>query len=483
MKAFVLNGDERSQKLTIQANIPFVELYKKARFSYMTDPATNPYDGDVNLPRNEFYQRRVDDRRVSSIKSFIKNAILGEKANKQVAVLFPTAMLLAANSEKELRKGEIYDLNDIFSTDEPFYIVDGQHRLYSMRALYEDVMQKDMFNTEDDEMVLRYLRNYRFNCTILLNFDLWEQAQVFADVNFNQKRVSTSLYYSIYGMNYSSNPSDWQRNYIFIAHSLVAFLNSHPTSPLLGCIKMLGSGKGFISQASLADSLMQNIKSPRGIWYVDPNDMEKPPVYKYMAVEILSFISAIKKKFAEFWPIEGKHRSIICKTTGMGALLKLMAYLHMCKMPQNLWWTLLNSTESEILPDYEQFVVEYLKLIEPEKDRLFSLDGEFSGTGGKGLEQRLFGEMKKLIEEPVRRIVLHQTIYINKIRVRVKVYEDKNHFLMYDLSHYFQNKNQICPLKPDRELVTKSINDILQEIQSYINQVRPDATYVINSKF
>ena len=67
--------------------------------------------------------------------------------------------------------------------------------------------------------------------------------------------------------------------------------------------------------------------------------------------------------------------------------------------------------------------------------------------------------------------------------MRVKVYEDKNHFLTYDLSHYFLNKNQISPLKPDRDLVTKSISDILQEIQSYINQVRPDATYVINSKF
>lgn len=483
MKAFVLNGDERSQKLTLQANIPFVELYKKARFSYMTDPATNPYEGDVDLPRNEFYQRRIDEGRVSSIKNFIRNAILGEKANKQVAVLFPTAMLLAANSERELRIGDMYDLNDIFDTDEAFYIVDGQHRLYSMRSLYEDVMQKDMFNEEDDEMVLRYLRNYRFNCTILLNFDLWEQAQVFADVNFNQKRVSTSLYYSIYGMNYSSNPSDWQRNYIFIAHSLVAFLNSHPTSPLLGGIKMLGTGKGFISQASLADSLMQNIKSPRGIWYVDPNNMEKPPVYKYMAVEILSFLSAVKKKFDKFWPVEGRHRSIICKTTGMGALLRLMAYLHLYKMPRNLHQALLNSTVSEILPEYEQFVIEFLSLIEPEKYRLFSLDGEYSGTGGKGLELRLFAEMKDLIEEPVRRIVQQQTVDINGIPVKVKIYEDKDHFFTFELSHYFQNKDQMAPYRPGSGAIAESIDHLMYKLKSYVNQVQPDASYVINSGF
>lgn len=483
MKAFVLNGDEKSQKLTLQANIPFVELYRRARFSYMTDPATNPYEDDVDLPRNEYYQRRIDDGRVASIKKFIRKSILGEKANKQVAVLFPTAMLLAAKSEHELRIGETYDLDEITDSDGVFYIVDGQHRLYSMRSLYEDVMQKDMFNGEEDELVLKYLRNYRFNCTILLNFDLWEQAQVFADVNFNQKRVSTSLYYSIYGMNYSSNPSDWQRNYIFIAHSLVAFLNSHPTSPLLGGIKMLGSGKGFISQASLADTLMLNIRSPRGIWYVDPNDMEKPPVYKYMAVEILSFLSAVKKKFDKFWPNEGRHRSIICKTTGMGALLRLMAYLHTNKMPRALQQTLMNSTVSEILPEYEEFVMSYLDMIVPEMYRLFSLEGEYSGTGGKGLELRLFGEMRDLIEEPLRRLVRQQTVDINGIPVKVKIYEDRDHFFTFELSHYFQNKDQMGPYRPGSGAIAESIEHLMYKLKSYINQVQPDASYVINSGF
>ena len=70
-----------------------------------------------------------------------------------------------------------------------------------------------------------------------------------------------------------------------------------------------------------------------------------------MAVEILSFLSAVKKKFDKFWPNEGRHRSIICKTTGMGALLRLMAYLHTNKMPRALQQTLMNSTVSEILPE------------------------------------------------------------------------------------------------------------------------------------
>ncbi len=54
MKAFVLNGDVNSQKLVIQANIPFLELYRKARFTQMEDPTNDPYDDSDNVPVNEF---------------------------------------------------------------------------------------------------------------------------------------------------------------------------------------------------------------------------------------------------------------------------------------------------------------------------------------------------------------------------------------------------------------------------------------------
>ena len=69
MKAFVLNGDIESQKLILQANIPFVELYKRARFTYMEDPTNDPYDETDNVPVNEYYQRRVDEERVKNFYS------------------------------------------------------------------------------------------------------------------------------------------------------------------------------------------------------------------------------------------------------------------------------------------------------------------------------------------------------------------------------------------------------------------------------
>jgi len=54
----------------------------------------------------------------------------------------------------------------------------------------------------------------------MMNFDTWEQAQVFAEVNFNQKRVSRSLYYDIYGMNYSEDSTDKEKT-LFISLTIL----------------------------------------------------------------------------------------------------------------------------------------------------------------------------------------------------------------------------------------------------------------------
>lgn len=485
MKAFVLNGDIESQKLILQANIPFVELYKRARFTYMEDPTNDPYDETDNVPVNEYYQRRVDEERVKNIKKFIKTSILNQKSNQRVAVLFPTAMLLAVQSsaEKNLDIGKEYDLEDIINKDDVFFIVDGQHRLYSMKSLFDDLSDGFLFEQDDIDYILNYLKNYVFNCTVLLNYDLWEQAQVFADVNFNQKKVSASLYYTIYGMNYSSDQSDLNRNYIYIAHQLVKVLNSHPNSPLKGFIKMLGTGSGFISQAFVADSLMRNIKSPHGIWYVDPYNMKVPPVYRYMTIESLSFFSAVRKVFPEYWPEDKEAKSIICKTTGLGALLRLMAYMHQDIIPEELLARMKAMAESEIFVDYELLVAEKLHLLDSEKEKLFSLKGSYAGTGGKGLEVKLYREMRHIILFPDLKLESEKNVTINRRQVGVKFYKSLSGKFTYELSTYFQNKNQMNPYISGDGSISENLERLEANLQSYIAQVEPDARVVPNKNF
>lgn len=484
MKVYVLSGDEKSQKLILQANIPFVELYKRAVFSYMSDPADDPYSEDDKTPRNEFYQRRVDENRVKEIKKYITTSILSEKEGLRVAVIFPTAMLLAAssNDEKNLKIGDVCDMEDVIFESEDFYIVDGQHRLYSMKALYNDIKQ-GLFQTEEDKSILKYLESYKFNCNILLNYDLWEQAQVFADVNFNQKKVSASLYYSIYGMNYSADQSDWKRNYLYITHQLVKVLNSHELSPMKGFVKMLGTGNGFISQAFIADNLMKNIKSPKGIWYVDPYDMKRPPVYRYMTVELLTYFSAVSKVFENYWPKDGVQKSIICKTTGLGALLRLMVYLHQEKMPQSIKAALRELPQTVIYKEYENFVIDNLNNLKDISERLFSLKGAYSGTGGKGLEVKLYYEMRHKVNDPSLTIEKEQSMTVNGKQVDVKFYKLQEGFYCYELSHYFQNPDQMAPYIPGDGALGKDMDELQLKLGLYVKQVSPDARVVVNKFF
>lgn len=485
MKAFVLSGDAGSQKLIIQANIPFLELYKRARFTYMEDPTNDPYDETDNVPVNEFYQRRVDEERVKNIKKFIRESILKERGNKRVSVLFPTAMLIAVQttSELTLEVGKEYEFDAVINDDDLFYIVDGQHRLYSMKSLYEELQVWDMFGQEDDSYVMEYLKKYVFNCTILLNFDLWEQAQVFADVNFNQKKVSASLYYTIYGMNYSTDQSDLNRNYIYLAHQLVKVLNKHEASPLKGFIKMLGSGSGFISQAFIADALMRNIKSPKGIWFVDPYNMKIPPVYRYMTIEVLSFFSAVKEAFPEYWPEGNDPKSIICKTTGVGALLRLMAYLHQEKIPSALFDEMKKMERSQVHKEYKSMVYDMLMLLDAYKKRLFALKGEYAGTGGKGLEVKLYREMRHIIAHPDLKLYEERNLIVNNRQVGVKIYTTEHGLFIFEMSSYFRNGDQSQYLLDIESRMSTTLDGLNKKIDIYLSRIEPNSQVYTNKDY
>lgn len=385
-----LGGDVKAQKLILQANIPFIILKKYAHFTYISE--------DIE---NEYYQRRINEGRIISIKKFIIDSILKEKQGNGIAVIFPTAMLLASQVEDEIISDkENYNWLDIFVTNDiPYFlIVDGQHRLRAMKELYDDVVDKtlNLFPDENTLYIKDYLENYRFNCTIMLNFDMWEQAQIFADVNFTQKKVSKDLYYSIYGMNPPTEPIDFKKNCIYIAHNLVKLLNTNSESPFEGIIRMLGSGNaGVISQSSMADAFIEQMRSPQGMWYIDTDKAVSS--LRPMAVESISFFTAIKEIFADLWVQNGRHVSIICKTTGFGALVKLMRYIHIHKLSNYDRNELLYS-ETFLNKKYHDKIIELLRPLRHYEKELFSFDGQFAGTGGKGLVTKLFDSMVNLLE-------------------------------------------------------------------------------------
>lgn len=112
---------------------------------------------------------------------------------------------------------------------------------------------------------------------------------------------------------------------------MTKFVNNKDESPLKGFVKMLGNGKGLFSQASFVEALIANMSSPQGVWYIDP-DGDAKSSYRYMTIDVVS------NTFKDLWPKKGemKHRSILCKTTGIQAMVKLMGFLHKNKIDKSI---------------------------------------------------------------------------------------------------------------------------------------------------
>lgn len=399
IQGFILNRKENSAQIVLQACIPFTSLKGKAQFGYRVDPMEDPYSSSFFGDANNQYQRRVDNKRVSEIKTFIRKSILKEKNSDAVSVLFPTAMLLAFDYDDEINVDE-ENMTFGFELPEVVYIVDGQHRLWSMIQLYKDV---EVLTDKESLFIKQYLEKFKFNCTLLMNFDMWEQAQVFASVNFKQKAVNKSLYYDIYGMEYHEEEKDRERSAMYVAHQIIKELNSNSESALYGFVKMLGTGKGYVSQSCLADSMIPNILSDQGIWYVDfESQIDGEPKYSYMIVEAMSFFNAVAETFPKMWPRRGeKSPSILCKTTGIQVLVRLMGYLH--KINRRDVHKMIDRKASNIYvnKDYQALMKEYLNLFVERRVELFGLaneGGKFSGTGGKGLVKRLYEELKGIVD-------------------------------------------------------------------------------------
>lgn len=435
INGLVLSGDVRSQKLVVQACIPFLDLSRHSVFSYMRDPNENPYKNDNEddaKEKNKFYQRRIDTKRISKIKDFIRNSILDEVNGRRAVAVFPTAMILSyADENTNYQVGGFVPLKFPYEV----YIVDGQHRLYAMQELYKDACSFTLFNTDKDKenrIVKEYIENYKFNCTILLNFDLWEQSQIFVEVNFNQRKVSKSLYYDIYGMYYNDSYVNDPRNYIYVAHMLVKHMNGSEDSPLKGKIKMLGSGIGLVSQSCFAESLIRNMSSRMSIWRIDSDENTGKPSYKYMAMELKAFYQEVENVFSDIWPVENKHLSIICKTTGISAMVRILGYIHQNVLSADICQGL-KEANADIVPQYKEVVHDELMKLYYERHRLFGLNGSYSKTGGKGIEKSLYRDMCEILSAKVENLAEDT---LSALKTWLNLYPESDHSL--DNEHYNQ---------------------------------------------
>jgi DGQHR domain-containing protein len=110
--------------------------------------------------------------------------------------------------------------------------LDGQHRLLALSAKTEKDLEIDvpavLFDTLDPRQTV----------------------ELFVTINAKHTRLNPSHLISLAGRRLYADP------YQALAHDIIRRLNEEEDSPLRGEIKILGVGKGRVSQASLADEMV-----------------------------------------------------------------------------------------------------------------------------------------------------------------------------------------------------------------------------------
>lgn len=384
--------------------ISFSELLTIHRLTERKESLVDPfgeYNNQINFDDDEEFQRHLNNSKLNDLNKFLNKEFEEENQN----IIFPSSVILSLDlnennssnlTESEIEKLYIKDLNSCFVLDNnginTIYIpktkricliVDGQHRFYGLKKFYE--------STNNEEKKNKIL-NFQFVATILLGYDAFQVAEVFANVNFNQKPVNKSLYYDIFGSSVK------EKNEIQLAHFLALHLQNSEESPLNGMIKLLGKGYGLFSQAFFVEKLLIHFKE-KGVWsdlyknYL--NDGEK---FLIIPTFLNAYFKAIKDLYSKCWPkrVERdgkevysayKYDYILCKTTGMGAYFRLIKDV----------FPLVNNLISE-KDIYEKCHSIFTKLSKEDAETLFSKNGEFGQGGSEGFQVRLYKELKSIYE-------------------------------------------------------------------------------------
>jgi len=376
LKLFELNNDHI--KSAFVGKIRFSDLDKIAKITYR--------EIETNGSSNNFFQRPSDDNKIKRISDFIKKTLLNEdnslKKNKDSIVLFPTAIIISLNeinidTEKEIKWDKKEECLEFDTNLYKAFIIDGQHRFLGIRKFYEDT--KISIDNVDIELPI----------TVLVGYDIWEQSKIFAVVNFEQKPVSKSLYYDLFGS------SESEYNEYTLSHSIVKHLNYEEISPFFGLIKMLGTGSGVISQAFLVEkinSLFENKKAFSTL-YDDYRNKKAEPSVLYNI--IMTYFSVIKIRFKNYYPSKKENgeysifnQPILFKTTGIGAFFRLINdFEKEIKM---------NSNNISYLKNY--FIRIFSLITDEEAEKLFARNSIFSSGGGEGLQVSLYKEIKYIID-------------------------------------------------------------------------------------
>src|SRR5687767_2488768 len=178
------------------------------------------------------YQRPVIRRKIDELAAYYREC-------KEAATLpaIPGAVIIT--SEKRFTFTPVTGHHDLGLLQIPeehgvLRVLDGQHRLLALHALSQtgDAMGIEVPAVMFDSLDARQI------------------VELFVTINAKHTRLNPSHIISLSGRKLYPDPNQ------ALAHDVIRSLNEDDTSPLHGEIKMLGTGRGRVSQAPLAEEIV-----------------------------------------------------------------------------------------------------------------------------------------------------------------------------------------------------------------------------------
>ncbi|MFC6877709.1 DGQHR domain-containing protein [Flavobacterium myungsuense] len=337
------------------------------KFTKFTNRLIVGYDENQLPVYNEQIQRFVENSRVVKISDFL---------TKDPDATFPTNLVLHIPKAIIENQKECGDLIEITLNDKVFTelnkdngdvyitIIDGQHRIKGIEYAIDILKNEISFlsktsRTNDLPEIQKELKfkKERLNdllkielvVTFFIDKTLEYQAMIFSTINRTQKKVSSDLVSSLFGLTTSDTPQK-------TALQVVLSLNGHISSPFYKRIKLYGGSYSKensppLSQATMVSSIVnlisESIREAENDRYKDRKELlsrssgsQRPlPFRKYYANNqdyIISdifyyFFNSIKSIFKNkndfsYWDFQDEKNTdnILQTTVGYESLLKVL---------------------------------------------------------------------------------------------------------------------------------------------------------------
>jgi DGQHR domain-containing protein len=183
------------------------------------------------------YQRPVIRRKIDELVAYYREC---KEAGTLPAI--PGAVIIT--SEKRFTFTPMSSHHDLGLLQIPeelgvLRVLDGQHRLLALHALSQS---GENFGIEVPAILFDTL-------------DARQIVELFVTINAKHTRLNPSHIISLAGRKLYPDPNQ------ALAHDVIRSLNEDETSPLHGQIKMLGTGRGSVSQAPLAEEIVELLET------------------------------------------------------------------------------------------------------------------------------------------------------------------------------------------------------------------------------